>query len=67
MNNRKMAAGILTILGVGIAISLILSSKKGRQTGRNFLKKGTRLTEDLKGKFIEFVDQVSDKVQGMVK
>ena len=62
-----MTAGILTILGVGIAISLILSSKKGRQTGGNLFKKGNRLTEDLKGKFNEFVDQVNHKVQGILK
>jgi uncharacterized protein YoxC len=67
MNNKKVAAGILTILGAGLAISLLLSSKKGRQTSKNLLKKGNRFAEDLKGKFSEFVDQLSDRVQGMVK
>jgi gas vesicle protein len=67
MNNRKMAAGILTIVGAAIAVALILSSKKGRNTGKNLLKKGDRLKEDLKGKFNDFVDRVSDKVQGVLK
>jgi hypothetical protein len=67
MNNRKITAGILTILGATIAISLILASKKGRQTSRNLFKKGSRLSEDLKGRFNEFVDQVNDKIQGILK
>lgn len=62
-----MAAGILTIVGAAIAVALILSTKKGRNTGKNLLKKGDRLTEDLKGKFNDFVDRVSDKVQGVLK
>ena len=62
-----MAAGILTVLGAGILISLLLSSKKGRQTGKNLLNKGNRFAEGLKGKFSEFIDQMSDKVQGRLK
>jgi hypothetical protein len=67
MNNKKIAAGILTIIGAGLLVSMVLSSKKGRQTSRNLLKKGNRITEDLKGKFNEFVDMVSTKAQGLVK
>ena len=67
MNNKKIAAGFLVILGAGIVVSLLLNSKKGRQARRDLLRKGNRLTEDLKGKFNEFVDQVSEKVQGIVK
>lgn len=62
-----MAAGILTIVGAAIAVALILSTKKGRSAGKNLLKKGDRLSEDLKGKFNDFVDRVSDKVQGVLK
>lgn len=67
MNKQKMASGILTILVAGIAVGLILSSKRGRQTGRNLIQTGNRLTEDLKGKFNEFVDQLNEKVQGILK
>ena len=67
MNNKKIVAGILTIVGAGLLISMVLNSKKGRETSRNLLKKGNRLTEDLKGKFNEFVDMVSAKAQGLVK
>ncbi len=37
-----MTAGILTILGAGLLIGLLLSSKKGQQAGRNLLRKGKR-------------------------
>jgi hypothetical protein len=67
MNNRKMAAFLLTVVGAGIAVALILSTQKGRNKGKDLLKKGDRLTEDLKGKFNEFVDRVSEKVQGILK
>jgi hypothetical protein len=67
MENKKLTAGILTILGAALAVGLLLSTKKGRQAKRNLVKKGNRLTDDLKDKFNEFIDHVSDKVQGMVK
>jgi gas vesicle protein len=67
MTNKKIVAGILTGVAAGITIALILNTKKGRETGKNLLKKGNRLTDDLKGKFGEFIDQVQGKVQGILK
>jgi gas vesicle protein len=67
MTNRKIVAGILTGIAAGVTIALILNTKKGRETGKNLLKRGNRLTDDLKGKFGEFVDQVQGKVQGILK
>jgi gas vesicle protein len=67
MNNKKIAAGILTIIGAGLLVGMVLKTKKGRQTSRNLLKKGNRITDDLKGKFNDFVDMVSAKAQGLVK
>jgi gas vesicle protein len=67
MANRKIISGILTGLAAGAIISLILSTKKGRQTGKEVLKKSNLLAEDLKGKFNEFVDQMRNKVQGILK
>jgi gas vesicle protein len=67
MTSRKIVAGILTGLAAGAVISLILSTKKGRQAGKEILKKTNSLSEDLKGKFNEFVDQLHEKVQGILK
>ena len=67
MNNKKIIAGILTAIAAGAAISLILNTKKGRETGKDFLNRGNRLADDLKGKFGEFIDQVQGKVQGILK
>jgi gas vesicle protein len=67
MTNKKIVAGVLTGIAAGVTIAIILNTKKGRETGQKLLKKGNRLTDDLKGKFGEFVDQLQGKVQGILK
>jgi len=67
MDNRKIVAGILTGIAAGVTIAIILNTKEGREAGKKLMKKGNRLTDDLKGKFGEFVDQLQGKVQGILK
>jgi len=67
MANRKIVSGILTGLAAGAVISLILSTKKGRRAGKEVLKKSSQLTDELKGKFNDFIDQMQSKVQGILK
>jgi gas vesicle protein len=67
MTNKKIVAGILTGIAAGVSIAIILNTKKGREASHKLLKKGNRLTDDLKGKFGEFVDQLQGKVQGILK
>jgi gas vesicle protein len=67
MTNKKIVAGILTGIAAGVVISLILSTKKGRETGKKIIQGGSNLKEDLKGKFNDFVDQVQDKFHGILK
>jgi len=67
MDNRKIVAGILTGIAAGVTIAIILNTKQGREAGKKLMKKGNRLTDDLKGKFGEFVDQLQGKVQGILK
>ncbi len=67
MTNKKIVAGILTGIAAGVSIAIILNTKKGRETSKKLLRKGNRLTDDLKGKFGEFVDQLQGKVQGILK
>lgn len=67
MTNKKIVAGVLTGIAAGVTIAIILNTKKGRETSQKLLKKGNRLTDDLKGKFGEFVDQLQGKVQGILK
>jgi len=62
-----LIAGVLTGVAAGVVVALILNTKKGRETGQEILKKGNRLTDDLKGKFGEFVDQIQNRVQGILK
>ena len=67
MTNRKIVAGVLTGIAAGVAISLLLNTKKGGDAGKTLWKKGSRLTDDLKGKFNDFIDQVQDKARGILK
>jgi gas vesicle protein len=67
MNNKKIVAGVLTGIAAGVTIAIILNTKKGREAGSKFLKKGNSLTDDLKGKFGDFIDQLQGKVQGILK
>ena len=67
MDNRKIVAGILTGIAAGVTIAIILNTKEGREAGKKLMKKGNRLTDDLKGKFGEFVDQLQGKMQGILK
>ncbi len=67
MDNRKFVAGILTVIAAGAAISLVFSSKKGKEAGRKLIKRSGDLSADLKGKFNDFVDQLQHKVQGILK
>ncbi len=62
-----MAAGLLALLGVGLTAGLIFFSKKNTRSGKSLLKKSRQVASELKGKFSEFVDQVSDKMQGVLK
>jgi gas vesicle protein len=67
MANKKIVAGILTGVAAGVAIAILLNTKKGREAGDKFLKKGASLSDDLKGKFGDFIDQIQEKVQGILK
>jgi gas vesicle protein len=67
MTNKKIVAGILTGIAAGVTIAIILNTEKGREASQKLLKKGNRLTDDLKGKFGEFVDQLQGRVQGILK
>jgi hypothetical protein len=67
MTSKKIVAGILTGIAAGVVISLVLSSKKGRDAGKRVLKGGASLKEDLKGKFNDFIDHLQDKVHGIIK
>jgi gas vesicle protein len=67
MTNKKIVAGVLTGIAAGVTLAIILNTKKGRETSQKLLKKGSSLTDDLKGKFGEFVDQLQGKVQGILK
>jgi gas vesicle protein len=67
MDNKKIVAGVLTGIAAGVTIAILLNTKKGREAGEKFMKKGASLSDDLKGRFGDFIDQIQEKVQGILK
>jgi hypothetical protein len=66
MTARKIAAGILTGIAAGAVISLMVSKNKKSGMKKKLQQKGSDISEDLKGKFNEFVDRVEHKFQSIL-
>jgi len=56
MTNKKIVAGVLTGIAAGVSIAIILNTKKGREASQKLMKKGNRLTDDLKGKLNSLIN-----------
>jgi len=67
MNSKKVIAGILAGFAAGAILSHIISSEKIQKSGKKLLKKGNNLSDDLKGKFNEYIDHLQDKVHSILK
>lgn len=62
-----MTAGIIALVGIGMAVGLFIFSKKTSGKGRVVFKKTKKLANEIKGKFGQFVDQLADNMQGVLK
>lgn len=60
MSTQKVMAGILAGLAVGALFGVLTASEKGEVTRKNILKMGDDYSSDLKAKFNEFIDNLSD-------
>ena len=62
MSKGKVLLGVLAGVAIGAALGVLFAPDKGWNTRKRISKKAEDLTEDLKEKFDEFLDNISVKV-----
>jgi gas vesicle protein len=68
INNKKMSSGkvllgLLAGVAAGALLGVLFAPEKGSVTRKKIVKKGEDYAEDLKGKFNEFLDSISEKFE----
>ncbi|MBE0662428.1 MAG: YtxH domain-containing protein [Bacteroidales bacterium] len=61
MSSGKVLLGVLAGLAGGALLGILLAPAKGSDTRKKYIKMGTDFTDELKNKFNETVDDISDK------
>ena len=63
MSTGKVVLGVLVGLAAGAALGIQFAPDKGTETRKKIAKKGEDMVDELKEKFGEFVDSVTEKVE----
>lgn len=63
MNSGKVLLGVLAGLAAGAVIGILFAPDKGSVTRKKVIEKGDEYAEELKSKFGDFVENVSQKVE----
>ena len=61
MESGKTAAGVLLGVGIGALLGILFAPAKGTKTRRRIMDKGQNYVDDLKEKFDDLYQDVSDK------
>lgn len=61
MSTGKVVLGVIAGAATGALLGVLLAPAKGAVTRRTILRKGERQVDDLKHKFNEFIDTITDK------
>lgn len=67
MNSSKILAGVLVGVAAGAAIGVLFAPDKGTKTRNLISKKRDSYTEELKGKFNNFLKSIVDKYDDTVE
>lgn len=65
MSTSKVVFGFLVGAAVGSILGILYAPDKGTETRKKITDSGTDLSESLKGKFSDFVDNLKDTYQGI--
>jgi len=63
MSTGKVLLGLVAGVAVGAIVGILFAPAKGSDTRKKISNKGVKLADDLKEKFDEFLDSVSNKYE----
>lgn len=63
MNTGKVILGTVAGLALGVIAGILFAPEKGSTTRRQIMDKGNGFVEDLKSKFDEFRDTITEKFE----
>lgn len=63
MNSGKVLLGVLAGVAAGAMIGILFAPEKGSKTRKNIMDKGEDYFDDIKEKFSEFINSLSDKYE----
>lgn len=66
MNSSKVLLGVLGGLAAGAIAGILFAPAKGSKTRRRIMKKGKNYSDDLKNKFEELYENVTDKYESIL-
>ncbi len=61
MSTEKVVLGVLAGAATGALLGVLFAPAKGTVTRRAIVRKGERQVDDVKHKFNEFIDSITDK------
>jgi gas vesicle protein len=67
MESGKTVAGVLLGVGVGALLGILFAPDKGSKTRQKIMDKGQDYADDLKGKFDDLYQDVSDKYESFLE
>jgi len=66
MNSSKVLLGVLSGVAVGALAGILLAPNKGSKTRKKIMNKGKYFADDMKGKFEELYENVTDKYEDLL-
>jgi len=66
MNSSKVLLGVLGGVAVGALAGILLAPNKGSKTRKKIMNKGKDFADDMKGKFEELYENVTDKYETLL-
>jgi len=67
MDTGKVLLGLLAGMAAGAVLGVLFAPDKGVRTRKKICREGEELTDDLKEKFDEFIDNITDKFEKVKK